>query len=448
MESKMFQNQLKTLVPCHRSHGLWFALFLTITSAASHAGSSYRLGGDGGVTPVHLACGPYQLIVGATIRHTDVIQSIRFTCRAMKYDGSWGDTSKRTAFSSSSAPSKARSRISRQCPKDSYVSGISGTTQGYKGLFKSLTLHCRTASESGFSRERAGEVTLQASHGGNQVTGMCPGNELAFRVTGKSGWSLDSLKLDCKYNPGEPRPSAPAAQRPEIQVYPPILRRPRYDPQVSEIAGLLNIGQNNFGYNRNPDNPAQHVTGYELCIRLLSGGECLFSREIPTNQHHSAISNTPVNIPVSMQGKAGEWMMRTCTRDGCNSPWASEKFIVLPDKPILRTPVDNTTTAVRSVRFVWNPVASAYAGYQIQIVSKDPDAALKQPQIFNYPKNTTQATIILGKRQYGKQIEWRVYACADYPTMRKECRWSEVRTLNFGKPRLVPGVQPLIRRQS
>jgi hypothetical protein len=184
---------------------------LLIAFSASALGSeSGSLGGNGGKKTVTLKCGSNQRIVGYQAKFGNVLDRVRFLCRAIDENGDWGSTFGYTAWSGNSG---GNTIINKTCPGGRFAASVNATLGSYFGItvLNGLALSC-VNSDNTFQRVGSSNSISHTKGGSWKSWKGCPNKGLATGAKLRVGNVVDSIRLVCE----DPRP-APA---PKLQINP------------------------------------------------------------------------------------------------------------------------------------------------------------------------------------------------------------------------------------
>jgi len=171
-----------------------------ISINSAHATSSERIGGVGGITPYTKTCLPGKQITGVNIVNSAVIDTIKFRCTSISSSGKWQGEHFWGSYTHSDAPQQSTQSKTALCPADMFVRGVSGSiasSAGNNTVLQGISISCHNSDSSGHATGSPVTKTVQASSGPWSNWKYCPNNSLALGASGKSGWYLDNLKLNC-----------------------------------------------------------------------------------------------------------------------------------------------------------------------------------------------------------------------------------------------------------
>ena len=208
--------------------GVVLLIAFSVSALGSESGS---LGGNGGDRTVTLKCGKNQRIVGYQAKFGDVLDRVRFLCRAINEDGTWGSTFGYTAWSGKSGGNTA---VNKTCQGNRFAASVNATLGNYwsKTVLAGLALSC-VNSDNTFKRVGSSSSVSHKKSGSWKSWKGCPKNGLAIGAKLRVGHVVDSIKLLCE----NPRPE-------------PVSFKPLPPPVKIIETPLAGIVGSSFGWNK------------------------------------------------------------------------------------------------------------------------------------------------------------------------------------------------------
>jgi len=403
---------------------------LTVVGFNAYASYSGYVGGSAGSNSYSKSCSTDKRMTGFKVKYGDVIDKIRIRCTKLnKANGNWVPHSHSwTSYTRAGSPVPARTVGLAYCPTNKWVYSVSATKRN--NVIQKLAVQCLSRNANG---QLAGTSVVKSA--GANATGRwsswkgCPGNGMANGISGKSGWSLDKLRLRCVNkeqniaSPGRSNSSSsPTTQSGSTTLAKPQLFFPRWSSNTESYAMS---GNWQFTVSK-----ISGASKYELCLRDEGASNC-FSRQKITGRVNGNRVNLPFTISANRQGRIVKWQARACNSSNQCGSWSNlEKFTVVPNAANLSAPSNNATVNSRSLQLRWSRNNYASAGYQVYVYKRGTrpydwyqPTKRSNSDFYNYQVNSASSTgaNIRIPESLGSNLSWIVVACANYTGKGRRC---------------------------